>query len=58
MKMKQVNIYRPAFAAIKTAEAKNYINNIETPIAIYKLTKNDESFLNYLKDYLNFSNMI
>ena len=48
MKITQSHSYKPAFGAIKIADTKNYINNIETPISVYLITQKDSAFLDKL----------
>ena len=48
MKINQSTGNKPAFGAIKLADTKNYINNIETPISVYLITQKDSAFLDKL----------
>ena len=48
MKINQSHAYKPSFCAIKIADTKNYINNIETPISVYFITQKDNVFLDKL----------
>lgn len=48
MKINQSTGNKPAFGAIKLADTKNYINNIETPISVYLITPKDIAFLDKL----------
>ena len=53
MKIYNTQNYKPAFGAIKIAEAKNYLKGIKIPISIYKITPNDRDFLEYLQNSVN-----
>ena len=58
MKVNQISNYKPSFGAIKIADTKNYIKNIETPISVYFLTEKDTAFLNQLKKIINMKNLM
>ena len=48
MNINQSHGYKPSFCAIKIADTKNYIKNIETPISVYFITQKDNAFLDKL----------
>lgn len=57
--MNNINTFNhhTSFQAYKVGTAKNFLNNKQTTIDIYKLTKSDKNFIDKLEKFINLSKL-